>query len=352
MSKPEGKTYTNSIGMRFVRIEPGTFTMGIDQTPLPSEITDNVARRKSWKEDERPYLRNGDFDEYPPHKVTISRPFYMSVFELTNVQYEQFDPEHRKLRGKLGFSKADDEAVVFVSWHDAVAFCEWVSKKERIPYRLPTEAEWEYACRAGTTTYYHTGDSLPEAFHKNPNESWYPSVGRGGSEAEEVVPLTVGGTPPNPWGLHDMHGNVEEWCYDWYGPYEAEEQIDPIGREDGLFRVTRGGSHSTPIYYLRSSKTRSIRTGIKSSAAQARRKRAISFNRATLFPVAAVERQFISAATVDRPGATRVPENRSRNSRLVTQAVGLRASTRASLNSRTDGCSLSDEVTPSKAECR
>ncbi len=253
MSKPQDKTYTNSIGMRFVRIEPGTFTMGIDKTPLPPEITDNVAGRKSWKEDERPYLRNGDFDEYPPHKVTISRPFYMGVFEVTNAQYEQFDPEHRKRRGKLGFSQADDEAVVFVSWHDAVALCEWLSEKDGLPYRLLTEAEWEYACRAGTTTYYHTGDSLPEAFHKNPDESWYPSVGRGGSADEEVVPLTVGETPPNLWGLHDMHGNVEEWCYDWYGPYEAGEQIDPVGREEGLFRVTRGGSHSTPLFYLRSS---------------------------------------------------------------------------------------------------
>jgi len=253
MSKPEGKAYTNSIGMRFVRIEPGTFSMGIDKTPLPTEITDNIIQRKSWKPNERPYLRNGDLDEHPRHEVTISQPFYMGVLEVTNAQYEQFDPSHREFRGKLGFSKADDEAVIFVSWHNAVAFCEWLSKKERTPYRLPTEAEWEYACRAGTTTYYHTGDSLPEAFHKNPDESWYPSVGRGGSADEEVVPLTVGETPPNPWGLYDMHGNVEEWCYDWYGPYQAEDQIDPVGREDGLFRVTRGGSHSTPLYYLRSS---------------------------------------------------------------------------------------------------
>ena len=253
MSKPEGKAYTNSIGMRFVRIEPGTFSMGIDKTPLPIEITDNIIQRKSWKPNERPYLRNGDFDEHPRHEVTISQPFYMGVLDVTNAQYEPFDPSHREFRGKLGFSKADDEAVIFVSWHDAVAFCKWLSEKDGLPYRTPTEADWEYTCRARTTTYYHTGDSLPEAFHKNPDESWYPSVGRGGSADEEVVPLTVGETPLNPWGLSDMHGNVEEWCYDWYGPYQAEDQIDPVGREDGLFRVTRGGSHSTPLYYLRSS---------------------------------------------------------------------------------------------------
>ena len=250
---PEGKAHTNSVGMTFVRIEAGTFNMGIDKTPLLPEIIDNISQQKSWKPNERPYLQNGDFDEYPSHKVTISQPFYMGTLEVTNIQYEQFDPEHRKLRGKLGFSKEDDEAVVFVNWHDAVEFCAWLAKKDGLAYRLPTEAEWEYACRAGTTTFYHPGDGLVDEFHKNPDESWYPSVGRGGSMKEEVVPLTVGQTPPNSWGLYDMHGNVEEWCYDWYGPYEEEDQVDPVGREDGIFRITRGGSHSTPIYYLRSS---------------------------------------------------------------------------------------------------
>ena len=118
---------------------------------------------------------DGDFDERPRHRITISRPFYMAATEVTNAQYEQFDPGHRQLRGKLGFSKEDDEAVVFVTWHDAGRFCEWLSKKEGQPYRLPTEAEWEYACRAGTTTAYHTGDSLKDpAFHKNVGESWFP----------------------------------------------------------------------------------------------------------------------------------------------------------------------------------
>jgi formylglycine-generating enzyme required for sulfatase activity len=236
---PKDKTHTNAIGMKLARIEPGTFLMGADQTPLPKELSED-----------RPHRRNGDFDEHPAHKVTLSQPFYMGIFEVTNAQYEQFDPEHRKLRGKLGFAKEDDEAVVFVSWHDAVRFCEWLSKKEDRPYRLPTEAEWEYACRAGTTTPFHTGETLPKAFHKNVKESWYPA--RYGKEAEEVVPLTVGKTPPNAWGLYDMHGNVEEWCHDWYGPYEKGEQTDPVGRADGLFRVTRGGSHSTLLYYLRS----------------------------------------------------------------------------------------------------
>ena len=245
--------HTNSLGMQFVRIESGTFRMGIGKTPLPSELTDNTSQQQSRKPDQRPYLRNGDFDEHPSHMVTITQPFQISSYQVTNIQYEQFDPTHRELRGKLGFSQEDDEAVVFISWYDAVNFCQWLSEKEGVTYRLPTEAEWEYACRAGTTTYYHTGDSLPAEFYKNANDSWYPSVGRGGGPEEEVVPLIVGQTPPNSWGLSDMHGNVEEWCYDWYGPYEEVDQVNPVGRENGLFRVTRGGSHSTPIYYLRSS---------------------------------------------------------------------------------------------------
>ena len=245
--------HTNSLGMQFVRIESGTFRMGIGKTPLPSELTDNTSQQQSRKPDQRPYLRNGDFDEHPSHMVTITQPFQVSSYQVTNIQYEKFDPTHRELRGKLGFSQEDDEAVVFVSWYDAVNFCQWLSEKEGVTYRLPTEAEWEYACRAGTTTYYHTGDSLPAEFYKNANDSWYPSVGRGGGPEEEVVPLIVGQTPPNSWGLSDMHGNVEEWCYDWYGPYEEVDQVNPVGRENGLFRVTRGGSHSTPIYYLRSS---------------------------------------------------------------------------------------------------
>jgi formylglycine-generating enzyme required for sulfatase activity len=229
---------TNSVGMRMVRVEPGSFTMGASDTPLPKELAT------------KPYLPFGDFDEKPAHRDRITRPFSVSATEVTNAEYEQFDPSHRKLRGKLGFSKADDEAVVFVSWNDAVRFTEWLSKKEGRPYRLPTEAEWEYFARAGTTTPFHTGDSLPAPFRKNAKLSWYPDPDR--EKGDEIVRLTVGKTPPNAWGLYDVHGNVEEWCLDWYGPYEAAAQSDPVGRVSGDFRVTRGGSHSTELYYLRS----------------------------------------------------------------------------------------------------
>ncbi len=209
------ETVTNSLGMKLVRIEPGTFRMGSDE---------------------------GDFDERPAHTVRITRPVRMATTEVTNAQYEQFDPNHRRLRGRGGFSKADGEAVVCVSWHDAAAFCRWLAEREGKPYRLPTEAEWEYACRAGTTGAYHTGKTLPKAYHRHQRDGWN----------HKPVELHVGRSPANPWGLCDMHGNVEEWCLDGYGPYEAGEQTDPVGRDGADFKVTRGGAHNMDVRYLRS----------------------------------------------------------------------------------------------------
>ncbi|MCU0960754.1 MAG: SUMF1/EgtB/PvdO family nonheme iron enzyme [Pirellulaceae bacterium] len=217
----ECEPFMNAVGARMVRIEPGTFSMGAEA---------------------------GDWDERPVHQVTISQPFHMSATEVTNAQYEQYDASHRALRGKLGFSHADDEAVVFVTWHDAVAFCRWLSQREGRSYRLPTEAEWEYACRAGTTTTYATGEQLPVELQRNVGLSWFP----GDRTSNDLVPLHVGQTPPNAWGLYDLHGNVEEWCLDWYGPYAGDAQRDPVGRADGDFKVTRGGSHSTTLEFLRS----------------------------------------------------------------------------------------------------
>jgi len=253
-----GQIYINSIGVKFVRIEPGTFIMGKDNKPLPEELIKNLSYpnkqqlKKRYPEDDPArfivtddHVRCGDFDEKPAHRVTITQPFYMAVCEITNKQYEMFDPDHRTKRGKNGFSKGDNEAVVFVNWYEATAFCKWLGDKEGLPYRLPTEAEWEYACRAGTTTNYWTGDTLPKIFHKNARRTSF-------DEKEDIVDLTVGQTPPNPWGLYDMHGNVEEWCYDWYGPYKSFAQVDPVGYADGNFKVCRGGSHGTNLYYLRS----------------------------------------------------------------------------------------------------
>ncbi len=245
---PSGPRFRNSLGMEFVRIEPGAFTMGHDGSRLPDDILNAVepdGARKVWLPE------GGDSDERPAHPVRISRPFYLAVHEVTNDEYEQFNRLHAFDRGKLGFSIEGDEAVVFVSWHEAKAFCDWLSKKEGLPYRLPTEAEWEYAARAGTATLFSTGNGLPAGFVRNATNSWYPAPQRSGGRAE-VIPLHVGRTPPNAWGLFDVHGNVEEWVHDWYGPYIAGEQTDPVGRVSGHFKVTRGGSHSTFPFYLRS----------------------------------------------------------------------------------------------------
>ena len=116
---------TNSIGIRLVRIEPGVFTIGASERPLPKELAPKA------------YLQFGDFDERPAHQVRIAHRIYAGATEVTNAQYEQSDPSHRQLRGKFGFSKADDEAVVFVTWRDAVRFTGWLSQKEGRPYRLP-----------------------------------------------------------------------------------------------------------------------------------------------------------------------------------------------------------------------
>ena len=207
----------NSIGMEMKEIPAGFFYMG------SNGLGEN-------------------YDEKPIHKVQISQPFAMSATEVTNEQYELFNPAHKLLRGKYGFSNADNEAVIFVNWFDAVAFCEWLSKKEGKIYRLPTEAEWEYACRAGTYSAFSTGDKLPNTMLKNSEKhnSFVP------------VQLEVAKSTANAFGLYDMHGNVEEWCSDWYGPYVAVSQINPIGYATGEFKVTRGGSHGTLPNFLRS----------------------------------------------------------------------------------------------------
>ena len=183
-----------------------------------------------------------DRDEAPAHKVTISKGFRMSATEITNAQFERFRPEHKVLRGRDGFSSEDDDAVIFVSYHDAEDYCKWLSRKTGRHFRLPTEAEWEYACRAGTTSAFSTGETLPREMMKNQR-----------TERElKPVSLKVGQSRPNPFGLYDMHGNVEEWCLDWYGGYRGREEKDPAGPSKGIFRVTRGGSHNTPVRYLRS----------------------------------------------------------------------------------------------------
>ncbi len=198
----QAREETNSLGMKLVQIEAGEFLRGAGDGPPRS--------REEWQ--------GRDADEAPAHKVRITRSFFLGATEVTNRQYREFDPRHARGAG-------DDEPVVHVAWAKAAEFCAWLSKKEGKPYRLPTEAEWEYACRAGTTTPFSTGATL-----------WPEQANLQGK------PEPVGRYAANAWGLHDLHGNVAEWCLDWYGPYEAGEQVDPVGRADGIARVVRGGS--------------------------------------------------------------------------------------------------------------
>jgi len=219
--------FVNSLGMEMVPIPSGTFMMGQE----PGGFVET----------------GGDWDEAPVHEVEISNPFFISSTEVTNAQFEEFNPSHRRFRDESKWSNEDDEAVIYVTWHEAVAFTEWLTDKEGIPYRLPTEAEWEYACRAGTTTPYWTGEELHESMMRSQvgYDDWL-------YDHNEYVSLKVGVSKPNPFGLYDMHGNVEEWCLDWYGPYIPGRQVDPVGRETGIVRVTRGGSHNNDPHYLRS----------------------------------------------------------------------------------------------------
>ena len=163
--------------------------------------------------------------EKPAHEVTLTKPYYIGKFEVTQEQYHQVmgnNPSHFKGR---------DLPVEQVSWNEAQEFCKKVSEKTGVTVRLPTEAEWEHACRAGTRTTYYTGDTgvdLDRAawYYKNSGNTTHPA----------------GQKAPNAWGAYDMHGSVWEWCGNWYEAYKAEAAVDPQGPAQGADRVLRGGS--------------------------------------------------------------------------------------------------------------
>lgn len=221
---------------------------------------------------------NGLDDEKPAHKVTITNPFYLGRCEVTVEQFRRFveatdyatdaekgtgfqgafgwDRETMDFKmneeyswRKTGFAQTDSHPVLNVSWNDAMEFCNWLSHKESATYRLPTEAEWEYACRAGTTTrYYHDNDS--EGIDKVANvadaefKSQFPELEAVIKDSDGYAYTSpVGSFLPNSFGLYDMHGNVWEWCADWYDPeyYARSTTDDPAGPTTGDERVYRGG---------------------------------------------------------------------------------------------------------------
>jgi formylglycine-generating enzyme required for sulfatase activity len=212
----------NSIGMRLRLISAGTFTQG---SP-PSEA--------------------GRADhEGPQREVTLTRPFYLGVRPVTQAEYLalcQVNPAHFQ----AGRGGGPEHPVEMVSWDDAAEFCRRLSARPEEQslgrkYRLPTEAEWEYACRGGTRTAYHGGDSL-DSTQANFNGDFPGGQAAAGPNRQCTSP--VGTFPPNAWGLEDMHGNVWEWCRDRYAAdaYRVNPAVDPEGPPRGEARVMRGGS--------------------------------------------------------------------------------------------------------------
>jgi formylglycine-generating enzyme len=283
------QTISNSLGMQFVLIPSGEFMMGSDE---PVEV---LAK-------DFPLLEQKRFaelvDETPVHKVQISKPFYLGQHEVTIEQFmfflkasgyipeaeddgtggygynSKYDAE-KSARGDAfegrnrryswaytGFEQGNDHPVVNVTWNDAQALARWLSEKEGVRYRLPTEAEWEYAARAGTRTRYHSGNEaqsllkVANLFDADAAKYWpkWRSHALAGHDGYAFT-APVASFAPNAFGLYDMHGNVWEWCADWYDEnYYAKSPLsDPPGPVSGNVRVRRGGSWHTWPFYVRSS---------------------------------------------------------------------------------------------------
>jgi formylglycine-generating enzyme required for sulfatase activity len=221
------KEQTNSIGMKLVLVPSGAFTMGTDRDDLRGI--------------------NDTSNESPPHQVTILQPFLLGAYEVTQAEYQQVmgsNPSSAPARksGASDSSVADRgrNPVDTVSWANAVEFCRRLAVSEhtaRRVYRLPTEAEWEYACRAGAATRWYCGD----------DEDDVEDIAWGRANSDDTT-HPVGQKSPNAWGLYDMLGNAHEWCQDWYAPdyYQQSPDEDPIGPSKGLERVIRGGSYYNP----------------------------------------------------------------------------------------------------------
>jgi len=199
---------TNSIGMKLNLIPAGTFMMG-----SPASEAD---RR----------------DNETQHRVTLTEDFYLGTTEVTQGQWES-------VMGTTPWTVQEgiNNAATHVSWDDAIEFCKKLSARERKVYRLPTEAECEYACRAGTITAYSFGDDAAQLSEYG----WWGGFSGGNSQSERYA-HEVGLKRANAFGLYDMHGNVWEWCSDWYGDYPAGSATDPLGATNGASRVYRGGS--------------------------------------------------------------------------------------------------------------
>jgi formylglycine-generating enzyme required for sulfatase activity len=228
-ARPEEKTLTNSIDMKLVRIPAGKFQMGSPETEAERE------------------------DKELLHEVSITRAFYMGACTVTQREWAKVIGKESKSHFNARNEGGPDHPVENVKWYEAVEFCQKLTalpaeKKAGRSYRLPTEAEWEYACRAGTTTPFHYGKSLSS---KQANFNGNFPYGEAAKGPYLRRTAKVGSYEPNAWGLYDMHGNVAQWCSDWYDPdyYRDSPKADPKGPAKGVlstdykdfYRVVRGG---------------------------------------------------------------------------------------------------------------
>ncbi len=206
--------FTNPLDMTFVYIPPGKFLMG---SPSDESMRDDDEKR---------------------HKVVLTRGFYLQTTEVTQGQWRQVMGDNPSRFKDCG----DDCPVEQLSWNEARTFIDKLKQRTGRTYRLPTEAEWEYACRAGTTGAFNTGDCL--SVDQANYDGDFPLSGcPEGAPRQTTVPVKT--FPSNSWGLYDMHGNVWEWCADWYDMYRPGKSRDPVGPSAGQDRVFRGGGWSS-----------------------------------------------------------------------------------------------------------
>jgi len=282
-AKPKEMTLDlgNGVTLKLVQIPAGKFTMG--STEAEKKAAAKVAVAAGFPEAQAAGL----FDDEVQHEVTISKPFYMGVTHVTVDQFAAFvkdsgyktdaEKDGSSLGfeikdGKIVFSKVNgcswrnpsfdqkgDHPVVQVSWNDATAFCDWLSKKSGKTVTLPTEAQWEYACRAGTTTAYPWGDNPDDGKgwancadqslkKKIPNQA---GVAFFSWDDGYVFTSPVASFKPNAFGLYDMIGNAWQWCQDRYGDYDKGAATDPTGAVAGSSRVLRGGCWGLDPVYCR-----------------------------------------------------------------------------------------------------
>lgn len=227
--------FENSVGMRFVLIPAGTFMMG-SRDPA-ADVARNCAM---------PNAQPGWFyDEHPRHKMTLATAFYMGIHEVTQGAYKAVTapkPDPKKKEKKPNDYpeefRGESKPMGKVAGNAADQFCKKLSASDGRKYALPTEAQWEYACRAGTTTPFCFGETV-STDQANYHGDYKYGKGKKGKNREK--PLPVGSLPPNAWGLYDMHGNVSELCADRYAPYGSDAKTDPKKPPQGS-PVLRGGS--------------------------------------------------------------------------------------------------------------